>query len=156
MNKGNRKNLSVYNWEEVQNFYNTSNSKKTRSKFGISEYNWKLAQNQNLIFTKRLKKYTIDNINELLPSLGYRRRFIKKLLLELGILKYECGVCKIFEWMGKRLSLQLDHINGINNDNRVKNLRLICPNCHSQTSTYAGKNKINIDRIPKPNYICRK
>src|SRR5690606_17948485 len=37
-------------------------------------------------------------------------------------------------------SLQLDHINGISNDNRIENLRILCPNCHSQTATYAGKN----------------
>lgn len=42
---------------------------------------------------------------------------------------------------GQSLSLQLDHINGINNDHRLENLRFLCPNCHSQTNTYAGKNK---------------
>lgn len=42
--------------------------------------------------------------------------------------------------MNKKITLQLDHINGINNDNRVENLRFLCPNCHSQTSTYTGKN----------------
>jgi hypothetical protein len=44
------------------------------------------------------------------------------------------------EWNGQPLKLQLDHINGINDDNRLENLRFICPNCHSQTITYAGKN----------------
>ena len=43
--------------------------------------------------------------------------------------------------LDKKLSLQLDHINGINNDHRIENLRFLCPNCHSQTETYAGKNK---------------
>lgn len=49
----------------------------------------------------------------------------------------ECGVGE--EWKGKKLVLQLDHINGIFNDHRIDNLRLLCPNCHSQTETFSGK-----------------
>lgn len=55
--------------------------------------------------------------------------------------EYKCSECGIFEWLGKELSLHIDHINGINNDNRLENLRFLCPNCHSQTDTYAGKSK---------------
>lgn len=51
-------------------------------------------------------------------------------------LQYTCATCGISEWRGRRLTLHLDHINGINNDNRRENLRLLCPNCHSQTDTY--------------------
>jgi hypothetical protein len=65
---------------------------------------------------------------------------LKKRLLDAGILKYKCYECNIKTWRKKKLVLQLDHINGIGNDHRRKNLRLLCPNCHSQTSTYAGKN----------------
>ena len=52
---------------------------------------------------------------------------------------YVCAICGINEWQGKRLVLHLDHINGINNDNRLENLRLLCPNCHSQTDTYGRR-----------------
>lgn len=55
--------------------------------------------------------------------------------------KYECKHCGIYEWRGKRIVLQIDHINGDNTDNRLENIRLLCPNCHSQTDTYAGKGK---------------
>ena len=44
-------------------------------------------------------------------------------------------------WNGKSITLQLDHTNGIRTDNRLENLRLLCPNCHSQTITFSGRNK---------------
>ena len=68
---------------------------------------------------------------------------IKKRLVEEGLITYKCAICALRGWLGKKISLHLDHINGINNDHRLENLRLLCPNCHSQTSTYAGKNKNN-------------
>jgi 5-methylcytosine-specific restriction endonuclease McrA len=75
------------------------------------------------------------------------RRTVKNRLLKEKLLIYECNNCGISEWDGKDISLHLDHINGICDDNRVENLRLLCPNCHSQTPTYGGKNVK--DRIAK-------
>lgn len=73
-------------------------------------------------------------------SIG-RSSHLKIRLLKEGILKNECKDCGISTWRGKSLSLHLDHINGIHSDNRLDNLRLLCPNCHSLTETYCGKNK---------------
>lgn len=67
---------------------------------------------------------------------------LKKRLLKEGILENKCSACGLTnKWNGKPIALQLDHINGIANDHRRENLRLLCPNCHSQTATFAGKNK---------------
>ena len=63
---------------------------------------------------------------------------IVRRLLEMGW-EYACRECEIRDWRGMPLALHLDHINGVNNDNRLGNLRLLCPNCHSQTPTYCGK-----------------
>ena len=65
---------------------------------------------------------------------------LKIRIVQNGLLEYKCAICGISEWQNKPLSLQLDHINGVNNDHRIENLRFLCPNCHSQTETYAGKN----------------
>jgi RNA polymerase subunit RPABC4/transcription elongation factor Spt4 len=56
------------------------------------------------------------------------------------------------EWNGKVLTLQVDHINGVNDDHRLENLRFLCPNCHSQTPTYAGSNALN--RKPAETFTC--
>jgi Zn finger protein HypA/HybF involved in hydrogenase expression len=66
-----------------------------------------------------------------------KRRLLKELKWEYKCV--ECGLSN--EWNNKNLSLHLDHINGNNRDHRKENLRFLCPNCHSQTTTYCGKNK---------------
>ena len=48
--------------------------------------------------------------------------------------------CRV-DWRGKRLVLHVDHVNGINNDNRLPNLRFLCPNCHSQTPTFGNRRR---------------
>lgn len=68
-----------------------------------------------------------------------KRMRIKKFLIESGYFTYECSFCHISEWSGSKLSLELDHINGIHDDNRIDNLRLLCPNCHSLTPTFSCK-----------------
>jgi len=66
---------------------------------------------------------------------------LKVRLIKEGVLPEECHICKNKEWQGQKISLELDHINGDHGDNQKKNLRLICPNCHAQTSTYRVKKK---------------
>jgi hypothetical protein len=67
---------------------------------------------------------------------------LKRRLLKFGLKQHKCEVCGMgAEWNGKSLVLQLDHINGIHSDNRIENLRIICPNCHTQTSTFCSRNR---------------
>lgn len=72
------------------------------------------------------------------PTTRLRNRLIKD-----GLLEYKCESCGLCEWQGKPLTLELDHIDGDNTNHRLSNLRLMCPNCHSQTETYKSKNKRN-------------
>jgi 5-methylcytosine-specific restriction endonuclease McrA len=69
------------------------------------------------------------------------RASIRKTIIKDNLIPYKCNLCEIDSWLGNKISLHLDHINGVNHDNRLENLRFLCPNCHSQTSTYVGKNK---------------
>ena len=55
----------------------------------------------------------------------------------------KCWTCNITEWNKKPIVMDLEHIDGNSQNNDLNNLALICPNCHSQTSTYKGKNKGN-------------
>lgn len=54
---------------------------------------------------------------------------------------YVCNKCNISEWLGQKITLEIDHINGDNKDNDISNLRYLCPNCHSQTETWRGRNR---------------
>lgn len=76
---------------------------------------------------------------------------IKRRLFKAGLLKNECYICGITDWRGNPITLQLDHINGRHTDNRLENLRILCPNCHAQTETFAGKNIKLGNRLSK---IC--
>ncbi len=93
---------------------------------------------------RRLKirnSFTEDEILSENASASVRRRNLLPLLLVRGFL-YQCSIenCTVTDnWLNKPITLHIDHINGINNDNRLINLRFLCPNCHQQTITWGHK-----------------
>ncbi len=85
------------------------------------------------------EKYKIEDI--FIQNSPYDRGLIKKYILRHQLLEYKCAICgNQGVWLDKPITLQLDHINGINNDHRLENLRWLCPNCHSQTENFGSKN----------------
>jgi len=126
-----------YDWSLVQEYYDEGHSMAaTLQYFGMTNASWYKAIKRGALVTLSEE----ETLREKLKVVK-NRMSIKAILLKLGHVKYECSVCGIKNWQGKKLSLQLDHVNGVHDDNRVENLRLICPNCHSQTDTFAGKNR---------------
>lgn len=93
-------------------------------------------------------------LNKILVKNSKYNGHLRERLLKEGIFEEKCHECGITEWMGKRLAFELEHKNGDRFDNRLKNLTFLCPNCHSQTKHFRGRNKKKHE--PKTVYSCIK
>lgn len=96
----------------------------------------------NKIISNNNQQYKLEDI--LVEKSTYKSIYRLKLrLVAEGRLNKICDICGLGDiWNGKPITLQLDHINGIPNDHRIENLRFLCPNCHSQTHNFSGRNKL--------------
>jgi len=133
---------SHYDWKSISTFYLTHTFSETKEEFGFSDGAWSKALSRGVVVSRGRVggKYNLEDI--LIEGSTYSTEKLKTRLLKAGIFKEICNICGVNSiWQGRRLVLQLDHINGVPNDHRIDNLRTLCPNCHSQTSTYCGRNK---------------
>jgi 5-methylcytosine-specific restriction endonuclease McrA len=82
----------------------------------------------------------VRSIDQVIAGRFVNRTNLKRRMIREGLVVSRCAFCGIGAWRGQPLSLELDHINGDPHDYRIDNLRLLCPNCHSQTETFSGRN----------------
>jgi hypothetical protein len=129
-----------YDWTEIRTYYDAGNSmRQCQQKFGFSGGAWTDAVNRGDI-EPRPRAEPIEDLFVIGPK---RNRYhLKRRLLDEGLKDPWCAMCGISEWRGAPLPLELHHINGNPRDNRLVNLELLCPNCHSQTDNWGGKAKL--------------
>jgi 5-methylcytosine-specific restriction endonuclease McrA len=106
-----------------------------QERFGFSSATWSNAVRRG----DAVARPTEMPIEELLRG-SRNRTHLKGRLLKAGLLSTLCAECGIATWRGRALALELHHINGDGRDNRLENLTLLCPNCHSQTDSWGGRN----------------
>ncbi|HEY2260148.1 MAG TPA: HNH endonuclease signature motif containing protein [Solirubrobacteraceae bacterium] len=127
-----------YDWQAVQRHYDAGHSvRECIAKFGFSSASWFSAVGRGAVVARPAS----TPIDELCVADTYRGRFnLKARLVKAGLKESRCERCGLESWRGEPITLALHHVNGVRNDNRLENLQLLCPNCHSQTDTYAGRN----------------
>lgn len=135
--------LLFFNRNQSSNSYKILNKKIKEWDIDISHFLNRSEAIKKNFSEGKLKKL---NNNVLFVENSFcARNTLKKRIIEEELIEYKCFKCNnVGEWMGEKITLILDHINGVNNDNRIENLRFACPNCNSTLETHClGYKKIN-------------
>jgi hypothetical protein len=127
-----------HDWTEINRVYEAGfSARECRRRFGCSRSAWAEAVRRGDI-DPRPRSMPIEAL--LVVGRRTNRSHLKIRLVQEGLKQDRCEACGITEWRGGALSMHLHHVNGDGSDNRLENIVFLCPNCHSQTDTYGGRN----------------
>lgn len=127
--------------------------------FALKDYNIDISHFTGAGWRKgsQIPVIKLTNLQDILRENSRYSSFkLKKRLIKEGYKQHRCENCLQEKWLGNPIPVELDHINGINTDNRLDNLRLLCPNCHALTPNYRGKNKNKSALTEMREVECRK
>ncbi len=134
-----------YDWQAVQDHYDEGHSpRECCERFGFNRSSWAAAVESGRVLVRPRKLPLCDLLVAESPA---SRLTVKRRLLEEGVKARRCDECGLEEWLGRPLRLDLHHVNGDRRDHRLVNLRLLCPNCHSQTENFAARALVSRDRM---------
>ena len=147
------KKIKVTDEQIVEAALNSQSATSAAAKLGLKYETFKVHAKRLNVFNKNQSgkgtpKPKIDGLGKIsLQEIfegkhpHYQSNKLRKRLFTENIKQEKCESCGLSEWLGKKLSLELDHKDGNRYNHSIENLRILCPNCHSQTDTYRGKNK---------------
>lgn len=128
-----------YDWDAIRAFYEQGHTvAECRARFGFTRATWHEAVRRGLV-TPRPARIPLDEL--LVAGKQRNRNHLKQRLYDAGLKVQRCETCGLDRWNGRPIPLALHHVNGDRNDNRLQNLEILCPNCHSQTQSWSGRNR---------------